>query len=626
MLDGLRNFAKSTPGKIFGVVLLVGVAGFGINNVFFDLGNSTVARVGDEEISSLEFRRAYQSALSNFSQQFGSVPTAEQATAFGIPGSVLESMAREAALDDLGRRLGLGVSDQRLAVMVRQDPNFGGTLGTFDPQRFTQVLRFSGLTEAEYFANQGRIAGREQLSASLFGSPVLNDTSAALLAGYIGDTRIIDYLVVNPISVPSPAEPTEEELAAYLAENQAEFRTLETRSIDLLVLTPETIAAGIEISDEDIAARYEQTSASLTVPERRAIQQVLLTPEQEATFTAGQAEGRGFEELAAEAGLTPSQIGTRARAELTDANLAETAFGLEPGTFAVIDGVAGRRAVYVSAVEPGGTPALEEVSEQIATELAAAEARRRYAEILDQVEELRAAFRPLDEIAERFEIPLESIDLTASGIELEAVPALPAEARQRVTNAVFAAQEGVLVPAISLAGTSNVFFELGAIAPARDQTLDEIRDAVAAAWTADATQAAVSDYAARIVERLEAGENLADVALETSQFTQLSQPFTRQGETGTPIDATVASAVFAGGPDHAGSAVNDAGEYIVFEVTTVTPAGEDGLDPAIRQALAADAQRNLLEEFILSVRTAAGLRVNQGALQQALTLVSGQQL
>ena len=606
--------------------MLVGIAGFGINNVFFDLGNATVARVGDEEISSLEFRRAYQNALSNFSQQFGSVPTPEQATAFGIPGSVLESMAREAALDDLGRRLGLGVSDQRLAIMVRQDPNFGGTLGTFDAQRFTQVLRFSGMTEAEYFAEQGRIAGREQLSAALFGSPMINDTSASLLAGYIADRRIIDYLVVNPISVPSPAEPDEAELAAYLAENQAEFRSLETRTVDLLVLTPETVAAGIEIAPEDIAARYEQTSASLAVPERRTIQQVLLTPEQEDAFTLGQAENRSFAELAAEAGLTPSQIGTRARAELTDANLAATAFSLEPGTFAVIDGVAGRRAVFVSAVEPGGTPALEDVSDRLAAELAESEARRNYAEILDQVEELRAAFRPLDEIAERFDIPLESIDLTASGIELEAVATLPADARQRVTSAVFAAQEGTLTPAVSIAGTSNVFFELGAIAPARDRTLDEVRDEVAAAWTADATQAAVSDYAARMVERLETGENLADIALETSQFTQLSQPFTRQGETGTPIDTTVANAVFAGGEDHVGSAVNDAGEYVVFEVTTVTPAGEDALDPAIRQALAADAQRNLLEEFVLSVRIAAGLRVNQGALQQALALISGQQL
>ena len=37
-------------------------------------------------------------------------------------------------------------------------------------------------------------------------------------------------------------EPTEEELAAYLTEHQAEFRTQETRTTDVLVLSPEALA------------------------------------------------------------------------------------------------------------------------------------------------------------------------------------------------------------------------------------------------------------------------------------------------------------------------------------------------------------------------------------------------
>jgi peptidyl-prolyl cis-trans isomerase D len=626
MLDGLRNFARTTIGKILGVFLLIGVAGFGINNVFFDLGTATVARVGQEDISNLDFRRAYQRALNNFSQQFGSVPTPEQATAFGIPGSVIEGLAREAALDNMARNFGLGVSEQRLALMVRQDPNFAGTLGTFDPAQFSQVLRFSGMTEAEYFQQQSRIAGREQINAALFGSPMLNDTAAGLLAGYVGDQRIVDYLVVNPISVPSPAAPTDEDLAAYLTENQSQFRTLETRNTDVLVLSPETLAATIEISDEEIAARYEETQAQLTVPERRTISQVALTPEQETLFTEGQAAGRTFADLVAEAGLTPTELGTRAQSELTDPALAQGAFLLEAGQFAILDGVAGRRAVFVSEVQPGGTPALDEVSDQIRQDLAVVQARAEYVDILDQVEELRAAFQPLEAIGERFGLDVQSVALTSAGIELEQVPAIAPDARQRVATAVFAAEEGDLTPAISLGATNNIFFELEGIEPARDQTLDEVRDEIAAAWTADATADAVAEFTANIVARMQAGEALASIALETSQFTQLSQPFTRQGETGTPIDQTVADAVFAGGADHVGSAVNDAGEYVVFEVTSVTPADITVLDAPTREALAADAQRNMVDEFTLSVRSAAGLQVNQAALQQALGLVSGQQL
>ena len=68
MLDSLRVFAKSWPGKIMGACLLVGLAGFGINNVITDLGSNTVARVGDEEINSREFLRAYQNQAERVSQ------------------------------------------------------------------------------------------------------------------------------------------------------------------------------------------------------------------------------------------------------------------------------------------------------------------------------------------------------------------------------------------------------------------------------------------------------------------------------------------------------------------------------------------------------------------------------
>src|SRR5690606_3484247 len=100
MLDSLRGFAKSVPGKIMGAFLLVGVAGFGINNVITDLGSSTVARVGSQEINSRDFLRAYQGQLNQVAQQIGRLPTNEEAINFGIPSMVLQEMAQEAALND----------------------------------------------------------------------------------------------------------------------------------------------------------------------------------------------------------------------------------------------------------------------------------------------------------------------------------------------------------------------------------------------------------------------------------------------------------------------------------------------------------------------------------------------
>ena len=41
-----------------GGFLLVGLAGFGITGVLTSIGTNTVARVGDRDISTLDFQRA----------------------------------------------------------------------------------------------------------------------------------------------------------------------------------------------------------------------------------------------------------------------------------------------------------------------------------------------------------------------------------------------------------------------------------------------------------------------------------------------------------------------------------------------------------------------------------------
>ena len=70
----------------------------------------------------------------------------------GAPLSmVLQQLAQQTAVNKLAGDIGLGVSEDRLGKMVREDPSFQGTLGNFDRSNFTAVLQRSGYTEAEYF-------------------------------------------------------------------------------------------------------------------------------------------------------------------------------------------------------------------------------------------------------------------------------------------------------------------------------------------------------------------------------------------------------------------------------------------------------------------------------------------
>ena len=626
MLDSFRNITKTWFGKVLGAFLIVGLAGFGISNVIFDIGTTTIAKVGNEEISTRDFQRAYSNELDRIAQQFGQVLTPEQAAAFGVPDSVLAQLGARAAVNQLAADMGIGVSDKRLGETMTSDPMFGGMLGQFDSAAFRRVLQQNGYTEQEYLELQRRNAGRDQLIAGLLAGTAAPQTAQQLFARYTGDTRSIDYFVVNAQSIPPVAEPSAEELAAYLVEHQAEYRTLEARTVDLLVLTPDALAATKAITDEAVAAEYERTKDSRKRPERRHILQVPLTPEQVNAFEAGKQAGTPFDALVSGAGLTPTDLGLLSQPEVTDPQLAEAAFALAQGDFAIIPGAGGKRAVTVSTIEGGSVIPLEEAREQIRQSLALAQTRNEIVDILDQIEELRAAFRPLPEIAERFGLPLRTLAITASGTELAGIEEVAETDRTRIAEAIFAAEpDDKLAPTVSLGANRNAWFDLKRVDPARDQTLDEVRDKIVAALVAERTDAAMAAAVEAIVARLKSGEPLADVATSLNQFPTLSPPLKRDGTTamagasGQVLDPDVAAAAFAGGAEHFGAARNSDGDYVVFQVVEVTP-GEQ-VSEQVSTYLEQVSQRSLFDDFTAGVRDqAGGVRINRQVYGQIIGL------
>jgi peptidyl-prolyl cis-trans isomerase D len=567
--------------------------------------------------------RAYQSQANRLAQQLGRVPSVAEAEAMGLPTYVLLNLSQGKAINVLSNQLGLGVSEDKLGQMLRADPSFQGTLGNFDPSIFKQVLQASGWTEAEYFETRGNEAKREQLVGALFSDKALPGVAQNLINDYAGTKRTIDYITLTDANIDTPAEPTEEELTAYVTEHQAEYRTVETRKVQVIDLSLASLAATKTIDDAAIAAEYERIKDTLTRPEKRTIEQVVLNADQQAAFEAGLAGGKDYATLVSEAGLTATSIGTLTRAQITDTALANAAFGLQQGGATLIDGVAGKRAVHVSAIEPEGRPTLEEAKADIVTSLSTAEARNEINNVLDQIEELRAAFRPLPEIAERFGLNVYDADVTAAGNQLSILTNLSADDRTKVRQAIFKATAGQLTPSIPLTGNAHVFFDLKEVAPARDQTLDEVRDQVISALKTERTNNALLAKSADIVKQLEGGAKLADVALSLNLFPQISTPFSRFGADDGSIDNVVAQAVFNGGPDSKGSVVSSTGDFIVFEVVDST-APTEPMQTAAAQSLQTDAQNGVYGDFVGAVRDDAGLKINQQALTQLLTLNFGQ--
>ncbi|MEP7240857.1 MAG: SurA N-terminal domain-containing protein [Devosia sp.] len=623
MLDLLRRFTSTLGGKILGVLLLIGLAGFGISNVILDLGSNTLARVGDEDISVNDFKREYQRELDVVQQQTGQVPTSAQALQMGIPTSVISQLSSNAAINQLGLRYGIGISDAKLAELVRNDRSFNGALGTFDRDTFLQSLGQNGLTEAQYFDLQTRAARRQQIAVGLFAGMPPAKTAEDLLNRYRYDTRTVEYFTLNTTSIPDIGTPTDDDLKAYLTAHQTDFRTLETRTADVVYLSPAILAEApaYQPAEDAVQAEYDKTKAQLVKIEKRHILQVVLaTPELEKTFQDQLAAGANFTAAAATANVTPTDIGILTKADVSDPALADAAFGLaKAGDFIIISGIGNKRAVGVTEIEGGGQISYEDAKPDIVKRLAIAKAKNDYADLQDQIEELRAAFKPLKDIATRFKLPIETVSLTSAGSELAAVPSLAETDRPKIAKAIFAATAGKLAPTASLGASNNVWFDLTKVEPARDQTLDEVRDAVTTAWVNAKTDDALQAEVKKITAELDGGKSFQDVATELNQFATVSQPISRDGDGTKVLSQQVATSIFSTGPDSHGWAVDGDGEYVVYHVTDVTlptaPAPTQVVD-----YLTNGGRDALYAQFINGVRDEAGIKINQQALMQTLGL------
>ena len=619
MMNLMRRFATTWIGKILGALLLVGLAGFGISNVIVDLGSNDLAKVGDETITIPDFQRAYQQQLNQYAQQTGQTPTGAQALQLGIPSAVLGKLASDSAINQFALKQGMGVSDARLAKMVRDDPSFFGVLGTFDRSNFESVLQQNGYTEAQYFDLQTRAARRQQIALGLFAGSAVPKTAETLLYRYRNDTRTVEYFTLSSTSLPDLAAPTDEDLKKYLADHQADFRTKETRTVDVLALNPEVLAGQAEYqpSEDEIKAEYDRTKASLTKVEKRDVQQVVLSdPGKEVFFKPG----TSFDDAVTAAGLKATDFGLVAKTDLQDPALADAAFSIaKEGDFAIIPGVGGKRVVGVTKIEPSGQTSYDEAKPAIAKALALTKAKNAYADVQDEVESLRAGLKPLKDIADRYKLKLTTVGVTAGGAELSTVPGLAATDDGKVATAIFAATQGKLAPTVSIAANNNVWFDLSKVDPARDQTLDEVKDAVTAAWTNLKTDEALQAEVKSITTDLDAGKSFQEVAAAHNQVATLSQPITRDGDKTNVLTEQVANQIFSAGPDTHGSTKDGDGDYLLYHVVDTQPAAGQP-DSKIADFLKTSNQDALYAEFIGGIRDEAGLHINQQALSQALNL------
>src|SRR5437660_104222 len=286
------------------VGLIVAFAIWGIGDIFRGFGRSTVAKVGNTEITVEQFRQAYNDRLQQLGRQLGRPITSSQARELGLEQQLAVQLITDATIDEKARRMGLRLSDAEVARLITNDPSFHGPNGQFSRQVFEMLIRNAGFTEARFAAEQRRVSLRRELSFAIGGDTSAPSASAEALNRFENEQRAVDYVVLTPAQAGEIPAPTPEVLAKYFEDRKALFRAPEYRKVVLLTLFPSDLDAIIEVTDADARRAYDERRAQYGTPERRELQQIVFPNAAEGQAAADRlAGGVTFEALAAERNL-----------------------------------------------------------------------------------------------------------------------------------------------------------------------------------------------------------------------------------------------------------------------------------------------------------------------------------
>ena len=481
MLTVFRNLLRSKIALVFIGLLILGLAAFGITDIFAPgLGNG-LARVGDRSIEARTIDREMDAQLDQINQQSGQVFTRQD---FADSGRLYQLFAMELNRQIMSEYLdqkGLRPSQEEIEDRIRQIPAFRSQINEgFDITNYERFLSSQNMRESEFVQS---IEDQEALQAMAEGfAGALEPTNAMseLATAYGNETRRIAFMVITPDQLTEEiSDPTEEELQAFYTTRQGNLLQPERRAFSIIAITPDDFIHRVEVTDEEIENEYHAQISRFSAPSRRTYDSVVFPSEAAARAALGRLlADEDMDAVMASLSGVPAPTESSLKTEIQNSELANAIFDtpleLWTGPIELVDGR--WVVVFVKEEIAGEQQPLEAVSSILEDELKMLKAQDAYLDSFEDIDDAAGSGLTLSELASELGTPLYSF---------------PPVDNQGVTKdgtqvRMLASIEGALQYGFDLypdetsfrqdAGETQFLIRLDETVPGYLPTLDEVRD------------------------------------------------------------------------------------------------------------------------------------------------------
>jgi peptidyl-prolyl cis-trans isomerase D len=275
MLKWLRRSTRSwfiylAIGAIVVVFIFWGVGSYKASR------SQDAAEVNGTVIPMIEFNRQYSELVKRYQEKTGGEVTPEMIKALRLKEMALSHLVEEELLLQAGHRLGLEVTDAELRQHIEGYPAFQQD-GKFDRKRYDWLLSRNHLTPQGFETQERRQLLLRKVVAEVTSFAKVSDPELLEFLRMAKEEVDVSYLTVSPEKFLAREKPSDDEVARYYKENEAEFRLPDRARVNYLVFPTKDYLNRVKLApaaEEDYLKEHRDEYTRAGVIQAR---QILLT-------------------------------------------------------------------------------------------------------------------------------------------------------------------------------------------------------------------------------------------------------------------------------------------------------------------------------------------------------------
>ena len=507
MLQNIRDNASGTAAKVIvGLIALTFVV-TGVQFVSFS-GEPEVAVVNDQPITENDFLRELDTQRRQLLSLVQDPALIEESL---LRSRVLDSLIQETAVLTEAQSREISFGDAQVDVLLTQAPEFQQD-GQFSPALFDQFVARQGL---------GRLAFREQLknqlavnqwTQGLADSSFVVPSQVQQALALESQVRQVSWEVVSAEQIELTQEPSQNDLQALYDQSPARWQQAASMTADYVLLARDQNLDEIKVDEAEVRDAYERYVQSLSESQETRASHILLTGddslEQAQAALSRLNAGESFEALAAELSQDPlsgEQGGDLGFADPSSyvPEFAEALNRLSVGEVSEpVQTPFGHHIIKLTEARSQEPESFDEQADRLRRQLAQNAASIKYQ--ADAEELANIAFSgDLEEAAEVLGLQIQTTEPftqdqgqgIAENLSVR-VTAFGDEVQAGENSALVELDEGVVV------------LRMRDFEPARQLSLDEVRDQLAVVWQAERRAQQAADLAQQRLADLSGAESL----------------------------------------------------------------------------------------------------------------------